>query len=132
MAQLRSQTTSTTQIRELTHPSSYTAEVTLASESQPVILTLYTPQHQPSTELLSKIHSLHQKYPKTKWMKMVADVCIPNYPERNVPTLLVYNGGELLKQIVGCRMFNMDGGLERTFILFPLPCLSICLFVYYL
>lgn len=36
--------------------------------------------------------------------------CIPNYPDRNLPTLIIYRNGELHRQIVGLRPeIGLDG-----------------------
>jgi hypothetical protein len=45
-------------------------------------------------------------YKATKFVKIVADMCIPNYPDRNVPTLLIYGQGDLKQQIVGLSRFG--------------------------
>lgn len=36
--------------------------------------------------------------------------CIPNYPDKNLPTMLIYRNGELHRQIVGLRPeIGLDG-----------------------
>ena len=42
-------------------------------------------------------------YPNTKFVSIIGDQCIPNYPDKNLPTLLIYRAGELRRQIVGLR-----------------------------
>jgi hypothetical protein len=37
---------------------------------------------------------------------MTADACIEGYPDRNVPTLLLYHDGSLQSQIVGLAEFG--------------------------
>ena len=44
---------------------------------------------------------LATKFPTTKFIKSVSTVCIPNYPDKNVPTIFVYNEGDMKKQFVG-------------------------------
>ena len=44
---------------------------------------------------------LAQKFPATKFLKSISSVCIPNYPDKNLPTVFVYRDGDLRKQFVG-------------------------------
>lgn len=37
----------------------------------------------------------------TKFVKIIGDQCIPNYPDRNLPTLLIYGNGDMKTQLVG-------------------------------
>jgi len=37
----------------------------------------------------------------TKFVKIIGDQCIPNYPDRNLPTLLIYGSGDMKAQLVG-------------------------------
>jgi len=46
-------------------------------------------------------HALAAKFPATKFLKSISSVCIPNYPDKNLPTLFVYCDGELRKQFIG-------------------------------
>lgn len=39
--------------------------------------------------------------PQVKFMKIVADQCIENYPDSNVPSVLVYHDGEMVTTQVG-------------------------------
>ncbi|KAI9175551.1 Proteolipid protein 2 [Blastocladiella emersonii ATCC 22665] len=55
---------------------------------------------------------LAMHYRETKFVKIVGDHCIHGYPDRNMPTLLVYGHGELVKQIVGIASF--PGGMGCT------------------
>jgi hypothetical protein len=47
--------------------------------------------------LLNQIAAAH---PETKFLAIPAQLCIPNYPDKNVPTLLIYRGGEMMGQVV--------------------------------
>ncbi|BEI85144.1 hypothetical protein CcaverHIS002_0505450 [Cutaneotrichosporon cavernicola] len=47
--------------------------------------------------LLNQIAAAH---PETKFLAIPAQLCIPNYPDKNVPTLLVYRNGEMMGQVV--------------------------------
>jgi len=46
-------------------------------------------------------YELAAKFPATKFLKSVSSVCIPNYPDKNLPTVFVYRDGELKKQFIG-------------------------------
>ncbi|KAG9320763.1 hypothetical protein KVV02_005292 [Mortierella alpina] len=37
----------------------------------------------------------------TKFVKIIGDQCIPDYPDRNLPTLLIYGQGDMKAQLVG-------------------------------
>lgn len=54
---------------------------------------------------------LAKEFKATKFVKIVSDQCIPNYPDRNVPTLLVYGEGDIKANIVGAVAF---GGMNMT------------------
>ena len=45
--------------------------------------------------------NLAQKYPETKFLKSISSVCIPNYPDKNLPTIFVYHENDMKKQFVG-------------------------------
>lgn len=45
----------------------------------------------------------------TKFVKIIGDQCIPNYPDRNMPTLLIYGDGDVKGQLVGAAQL---GGLN--------------------
>lgn len=47
------------------------------------------------------LRELAVKFPYTKFLKAIAQTCIPNFPERNLPSLFVYFEGEMKQQFVG-------------------------------
>ena len=51
------------------------------------------------------------KHRATKFLAIVSDSCIDSYPDRNVPTVFVYSGGEVKANIVGMAEF---GGQRAT------------------
>lgn len=57
------------------------------------------------------INELASLYPSSKFVSIVSDHCIENYPDKNVPTLLVYRKGALMGQIVGLGSMN---GMNAT------------------
>lgn len=46
------------------------------------------------------MNQLAAAHPETKFLSIPAQMCIPNYPDTNVPTLLIYRNGEMMGQVV--------------------------------
>ena len=44
---------------------------------------------------------LAERYPATKFLRIVSTDCIPQYPDRNLPTVLVYKDTKCLQTLVG-------------------------------
>jgi hypothetical protein len=57
------------------------------------------------------LEELATRYPATKFVKIISTDCIPNYPDRNVPTVLVYNNSAVKGTYVGLQKF---GGRKCT------------------
>ncbi|SGY14214.1 BQ5605_C010g06104 [Microbotryum silenes-dioicae] len=89
----------------------YTREVTEASkaiiEGEPegygtgVVCVLYKDSLPACKILLPLLDQLSLLYPSSKFVKIVSDHCIENYPDKNCPTMIVYRNGEMMGQIVG-------------------------------
>jgi len=78
-----------------------------------VILHLYSNSVMESKVMDQLLSTLAAKFPHTKFLKIISTQCIRNYPDTNLPTILVYRGGELVKQFVGLsqlggKRFNGD------------------------
>ena len=66
----------------------------------------------PLCELINHhIQALARKFPTTKFLKSVSTTCIPNYPDKNLPTLFIYFEGEMKGQLAGPLTF---GGMNLT------------------
>ena len=52
------------------------------------------------------------KFKATKFVKIESTKCIANYPDKNVPTLLLYKDGDLRQQMLG--LANMGGRLVSS------------------
>ena len=52
------------------------------------------------------LEELATRYPATKFVKIISTDCIPNYPDRNVPTILVYNNSAVKGTYVGLQKFG--------------------------
>ncbi|KAJ3207009.1 hypothetical protein HK099_000369, partial [Clydaea vesicula] len=93
----------------------YQKEVTEASKNlnpEYVVLFLFNNSLPESRLVSAYLTSIAKKYPTVKFLKIVADQCIENYPDTNVPTLLIYGRGELLANLIG---INKLGGTQTNF-----------------
>lgn len=89
----------------------YVQEVTRAGDDLWVILHLYK-QGIPLCSLINQhLSGLARKFPDVKFVKAISTTCIPNYPDRNLPTLFVYLGGDIKAQFIGPLVF---GGMNLT------------------
>lgn len=83
----------------------YAKDVTEASK-EAWVFVLLTSSSGENTEsrLMSGIwRELATKFGDVKFCSMRADLCIEGYPDRNTPTVLGYNQGEIRRQIVTCK-----------------------------
>jgi len=84
----------------------YVNEVNKAGEGVYVILHLYK-QGIPLCALLNKhLSSLARRFPATKFLKSISTTCIPNFPDKNLPTIFVYFEGEMKSQFIGAAEFR--------------------------
>lgn len=79
-------------VREITRQD-YIDQVTEAEKGTYVILLLYQSWVEVSVLACNLLHELAAKYPNHKFLKIVADKCIENYPDAHVPTLIIYKDG---------------------------------------
>ncbi|XP_065359351.1 viral IAP-associated factor homolog [Calliphora vicina] len=79
----------------------YVSEVTKAGEGIWVVLHLYAN----GVPLCALIHhhmqQLAVRFPQTKFLRSVATTCIPNFPEKNLPTIFIYHEGQMKKRFIG-------------------------------
>lgn len=79
----------------------YVNEVNKAGEGIWVVLHLYK-QGIPLCALINRfVSELAVRFPQTKFLKSIASTCIPNFPEKNLPSVFIYYEGQLKKQIIG-------------------------------
>lgn len=89
----------------------YVDQVNKAGDGVWVVLHLYK-SGIPLCELLnSHIEHLAKKFPATKFLKSVSTTCIPNFPDKNLPTIFIYCEGDMKAQIAGPLSF---GGVSLT------------------
>ncbi|EEB94119.1 hypothetical protein MPER_07120, partial [Moniliophthora perniciosa FA553] len=89
----------------------YTREVTEASEvdeegkegegkGTAVVCFLFKDGIPRSDRTFEHIRTLATRYPRTKFVSIVGDKCIPNLPDTRIPMLIVYKRGEIRNQVV--------------------------------
>lgn len=79
----------------------YIDEVNKAGEGIWVVLHLYK-QGIPLCALINQfMNELAIRNPATKFLKSIASTCIPNFPEKNLPSIFIYYEGQIKKQIIG-------------------------------
>ncbi|KAH7845257.1 hypothetical protein Vadar_000107 [Vaccinium darrowii] len=86
--------------------SDFVREVSQAPEDVWVVVVLYKDGYPECGLLLQSLEELATKYPGTKFVKIISTDCIPNYPDCNLPTLLVYNNGAVKGNYVGLHSFG--------------------------
>ncbi|XP_057465074.1 uncharacterized protein LOC130754831 [Actinidia eriantha] len=86
--------------------SDFVREVSQAPPDVWVVVILYKDGYPECGILLQCLEELATKYPATKFVKIISTDCIPNYPDRNLPTLLVYNNSAVKANYVGMHSFG--------------------------
>jgi len=89
----------------------YVEQVNKAGDGIWVVLHLYK-QGIPLCALINKyLTSLAARYPTTKFLRSISTTCIPNYPDKNLPTIFVYFEGNMKGQFLGPLNFR---GMNMT------------------
>lgn len=79
----------------------YVREVNQAGDGIWVVLHLYKQGIQLCALINQFMNQLAVQYPATKFLKSIASTCIPNFPERNLPSIFIYFEGELKTRLIG-------------------------------
>lgn len=79
----------------------YVEEVNKAGDGIYVVLHLYKQGIQLCALINQFMNTMAARYPETKFIKSIASTCIPNFPEKNLPSIFIYYEGQLKKQIIG-------------------------------
>nr|XP_033803668.1 phosducin-like protein 3 [Geotrypetes seraphini] len=89
----------------------YVQEVTKAGKDLWVVLHLYK-QGIPLCALINQhFTGLAKKFPDVKFIKAISTTCIPNYPDKNLPSIFVYFEGDIRAQFIGPLVF---GGMNLS------------------
>ncbi|XP_052140597.1 uncharacterized protein LOC127760387 [Oryza glaberrima] len=86
--------------------SDFVREVSQAPSDVWVVVFLYKDGIPECGLLQTCLEELATRYPATKFVKIISTDCIPNYPDRNVPTILVYNNSAVKGTYVGLHKFG--------------------------
>ncbi|KAG9015232.1 hypothetical protein FRB94_004351 [Tulasnella sp. JGI-2019a] len=65
-----------------------------------VIVCLYKESETQSIQLLAQLRILARRYSRSKFLSIVGNKCIENYPDRLQPTLILYRSGDVAAQVV--------------------------------
>lgn len=79
----------------------YVNEVTKAGEGVWVVLHLYANGVPLCALIHNHMQQLAARFPQTKFLRSIAATCIPNFPEKNLPSIFIYFEGQLKKQLIG-------------------------------
>lgn len=84
----------------------YMKEVTQASEEHFVVLHLYK-DSQPMCVQINEIFAvLAKKHREVKFCKGICDVIVPNFSDKNVPTIIIYYKKQCVAQLQGYIIFQ--------------------------
>ncbi|XP_057766956.1 uncharacterized protein LOC130987432 [Salvia miltiorrhiza] len=86
--------------------SDFVREVSQAPQDVWVVVLLYKDGFPECRVLLQCLEDLAKRYPATKFVKIISTECIPNYPDRNLPTVLVYNNSAVKATHTGIHSFG--------------------------
>ncbi|XP_037074671.1 viral IAP-associated factor homolog [Pollicipes pollicipes] len=93
------------EVREIS-AEDYVTEVNRAGDGIWVVLHLYKQGIPLCTLINQHLTALAGKFPATKFLKSISTTCIPNYPDKNLPTLFVYHEGAMKGQLIGPMTFG--------------------------
>nr|XP_043606328.1 phosducin-like protein 3 [Erigeron canadensis]XP_043606329.1 phosducin-like protein 3 [Erigeron canadensis] len=86
--------------------SDFVREVSQAPSDVWVVVILYKDGSPGCGVLMQCLEELATMYSATKFVKIISTECIPNYPDCNLPTVLVYNNGAVKANYVGLTTFG--------------------------
>ncbi|KAL7713257.1 Phosducin domain-containing protein [Entamoeba marina] len=93
------------EVTELT-AGEYNTEVTEASKKCIVVVLLYKSGIEGCDVLMTRLNELAFKKRSTKFVKILSHLAIPNYPDKLLPTLIVYKDTNHVKQFIGLAEFG--------------------------
>merc|ERR1712050_45420 len=98
-------------VQEIT-AQSWTQQINQAGEGVWVVVHLYDKGVELSNILNNHFVTLAAKFKYVKFVRGVAKQCVPNYPDKNLPTVFVYKNGQLIVQWIGGGNFGPNPPLE--------------------
>eukprot|EP00943_MAST-04B_sp_MAST-4B-sp1_P004150 g4150.t1 len=91
--------------------SDFVREVTDASQKNWVVLLLFKDPHDECAVLGNCMEVLSKKFSNVSFLRIVSTECVENFPDKNLPCLIMYHKGEMQHQTVGLSSF---GGIRMT------------------
>lgn len=91
---------------DLIRANEFSQAVTEASHRNWVVVLLYKENNEGCQILSDCLKTLAQSYTHQKFVRIVSTDCIPNYPDANLPTCLVYHEGKCVKTLAGLALFG--------------------------
>jgi len=86
--------------------SEYVDQVNKAGKDIKVVVHLYD-DGVPLCKIINEhLKTLAVKFPHTKFIKSIANLCIPNFPISQLPAIFFYEDGELRNKLVGTAAFG--------------------------
>ncbi|GBG29384.1 Phosducin-like protein [Hondaea fermentalgiana] len=76
-------------------------EVTDASRECWVVLEMFKDGIEESAKCTQLLRELAPRQPSVKFMRILSTNCIERWPDASVPTLFLYHGGRMVKQLTG-------------------------------
>ncbi|KAJ3762620.1 thioredoxin-like protein [Lentinula raphanica] len=86
--------------REVTEASKIDEEGDEKEQGTAVVCFLYKDGIPRSDRAFEHVRNLAARYPRTKFVSIVGDKCIPNLPDSRVPMFIVYKKGDIRNQVV--------------------------------
>jgi hypothetical protein len=86
---------------ETIRASEFVAQVTNAGEDVWVVCHLFKDAVADCGILNACLGELSERYPNTKFVKIISTECIPGYPDENLPTILLYHNTKCVRTLVG-------------------------------
>jgi len=87
----------------------YKKEVTEAPPELWVVVFLTKPGIKGCDIMEATLRTLALKFKATKFVSIRSDDAIRNYPDKNLPTILVYHNSDVIKQFIGLIPFGGEG-----------------------
>ncbi|KAF8352240.1 thioredoxin-like protein [Amanita rubescens] len=78
----------------------YTREADEEEKGTGVVCFLYKDGIPRSDRASQHVRILAQKYPRTKFVSIVGDKCIPNLPDSRIPMFIMYKKGDIRNQVI--------------------------------
>jgi len=79
----------------------YVDEVNNAGDDVWVVVHVYKPGMMLCSLINQFLNELAIRFKTTKFVKSIVDLCIPNFPEQNLPAIFVYHNGNVIQKLLG-------------------------------